>query len=385
MSLANRIRACMHGFEPYDARQAENYIVKLDANESPFPLPEPVRIELAEYFAGGGDLNLYPDDHSLTLRETIADHWGLRPENVLAGDGSDGIIDMIARLFVDPGDAVICPEPSFSMYAVSTKIMQGRAIAVRLQPEDDFRYDADMFIRLANEHQAKVLYLCTPNNPTGGILPKEETLRVARECPNTLVAVDEAYGEFGGETVFPASLDFGNVVVLRTFSKAFGLAGIRCGYALAGADTIRLLSRAKPPYNVSSLSQRIAARVLGARNVIQTQVDIITNARDYLASRLSCAGARVFPSQANFVLADLSCIPGILKPPEGKRVEDETGPGLGVKMAGLLAEKRVLVRPFRDPVLKNCLRITAGTRGQADVFMEALEEAVDLLETGVIK
>lgn len=290
---------------------------------------------------------------------------GVDPARITVGLGSDQLISVLTQIFVDPEDTVVVPRPSFEMYAAGAHIAGGRIEAVGLREENDFALDPDEFIAAAARTRAKVIYVCTPNNPTGGMMPAADIARIAQACPESLVVADEAYIEFadaaGGATVTAAGLTAAheNLVVLRTFSKAWGLAGLRCGYAIAGEKVTKLINAVKPPYNVPTFTQKCAGALLDASEDILARADAVRTERGRLAAGLRGAGMpeiKVYPSLANFLLVRFA----------GLR-------GTAVREA--LAERGVLVRAFAGtPELERCVRITVGTSEQNDLLLSELAE-----------
>jgi len=348
------VRANIRNIIPYDPKQVE-YLIKLDANENPYGLPASVEKRLRK-FAGNPDIyRLYPDSNCTSLRRKIAAFWKTGEENIVVGKGSDEIIQLLVEVFVDPEDVIVAPSPSFEMYAAAARIAGGRVVYVNLSKESDFEYDANGFTEAANASNAKIIFLCTPNNPTGNTMPVEAIEYIAAMCPRSVVAVDEAYAEFGAMTAADLTGKYGNVIVLRTFSKAWGLAGLRCGYSIASADMTRYLMAVKPPYNVPAYSQTAASEILDASAEISMRTDGIIAEREHLAVLLKSEipGIKVFPSKANFLLVQLT---------------GEIGMS-GEEAYRALAATGILVRSFRNsPQLSDCIRVTIGTRGQNDIF-----------------
>lgn len=350
------IRPEFKDFIPYDANQVP-YRVKLDANESPFELPMSVRKKLADIIVEGPALNLYPDTDSIELRKTLSSYWGVDMDGIVIGTGSDQLIQVLVNTFVGKGDKVICPAPSFSMYKLDTIIGGGTAVEILLKEENNFDYDIDEFISKANSEAAKLLILCTPNNPTGNLLPLKEIEKVCSMCPNTVIVVDEAYGEFAGESAISLLPKFENLIVLRTFSKAYGLAGIRCGYSLSSREMATEINKVRPPYNISSLSQLVAKLVFEDREEIDKQIKYLIEQREYLSVELAkLNNVCVYPSGANYILVKL---------PDAKMVAKE------------LEKRGVLVRSFGDaPVLGKYIRISVGNKEQNDILLEELKSIV---------
>ena len=350
--IEDLVRPELKSFSPYNTNQLL-YRVKLDANESPFDLSEEVKRKLADYLLRVTGLNQYPDTDSIELRKTLASYWKTDFEGIVIGTGSDQLIQVLISIFAGKGNRVVCPVPSFSMYEMSTVIAGGTPVELYLDEDNNYSYDPDKIIALANAQKAKLVFLCTPNNPTGGIIPINDIIKIVEGCSQSIVVVDEAYAEFSGETAIPLTSVFENLVVLRTFSKAYGLAGIRCGYSISGRGIANELNKIKPPYNISSLSQFISKLVFEDRETCDNQISYLIEQREYLTYQLREMGIKVFPSSANFIL---------IKLPNSNSIYKE------------LIKRGVLVRSFGSALmLENCLRISIGKREQNDIFLGELK------------
>ncbi|WP_010680944.1 histidinol-phosphate transaminase [Acetivibrio cellulolyticus] len=355
--IKDLIRSEFKEFIPYNANQVP-YRVKLDANESPFELPIKVRKQLADIIMEGPSLYLYPDTDSIELRKTLSAYWGVDMEGIVVGTGSDQLIQVLVNTFVGKGEKVICPTPSFSMYKLDTIIGGGTAVEVPLKEENNFAYEIDEFIDKAKSEAAKLVVLCTPNNPTGNLLALKDIEKICSMCPKTVIVIDEAYAEFAGESAVTLLPKFENLIVLRTFSKAYGLAGIRCGYSLSGKEMANEINKVRPPYNISSLSQLVAKLVFEDREEIEAQIKYLIEQREYLCAELEkINNVSVLPSGANYILVKL---------PDAKTVAKE------------LEKRGVLVRSFGDaPVLGKYIRISVGNKEQNDVLLEELKSIMN--------
>ncbi|MDR3264620.1 MAG: histidinol-phosphate transaminase [Synergistaceae bacterium] len=349
-----------------DLRNMENYSVpfrrgryKLDSNESPFGLPDALRRRLSAWLEDtknlNGDLNLYPDSENTRLRETLAKFWKVGPENVTCGVGSDQLIDGICRVFLEPGDVVVVPKPTFGMYAISARLNHGEVREVPIPVNDSENSDAgssalaDELVRAAAETRAKILFLCSPNNPTGQSLTEEQLCTVA-ENARCVVVVDEAYGEFAESTMIPRVGEYPNMIVLRTFSKAFALAGARVGYAVASAGTIDALGLVKPPFNLPTLSQLLATWAVEEAQEYASRVAYLNERREELYRELKkIPWLTVSRSDANFLFV---------------RSERD--------IAALLEEKGIFVRACAGTSEFHNARITVGTAEQNGKVVETL-------------
>jgi histidinol-phosphate aminotransferase len=334
---------------PYSAASYEDGLVRLNANETPWPAP-----------GGNADsgLNRYPPERPDALTAKLADYYGVEADSLLVTRGSSEAIDLLIRSFCAAGEdaVVICP-PTFGMYRVYADIQGARVHEIPLRADQDFALDADEIARNWPE-DAKLLFICSPNNPTGKAFDTEELeLLSGMLCGRALVVVDAAYAEFtendGSIKILQAH---DNVVLLRTLSKAFGLAGARCGALLGPPDVVSMLSCVMPPYAYSTPCLEAVMACLGpdARQLVDERCAQIRSERDRLASALKQLGniEKVFPSDANFLLV---------------KAKDAD------RLAQLAQQGGVLIRNFSWQ-LPGCLRITVGTPEQNDQLIKSLEK-----------
>ena len=340
-------------FEVLSARlgRAPDDIVKLDANENPYgPSPKAVAA-----LSSGRYFHIYPDPDSMALREALSRYVNVPKERLLAGMGADELIDLALRVVVAPGDAVIDCPPSFGMYPFSTAVNGGAYVAVPRR--DDFSVDvARVEAAVAANPRARVLFLCSPNNPDGSII-SDGDLRRLLALP-VLVVLDEAYVEFAAVDGYPSRIDWvlahDNLAVLRTFSKWAGLAGLRVGYGAFPEWLLPHLWKVKQPYNVNVAASLAAIASLEDVACLCKRVDLIAAERERLAAGLSqFPFLQPLPSFANFVLC---------------RVSGRDAHHLKV----MLEQEGVLVRYFNKAGLDNCIRISAGRPEDTDRVIEAL-------------
>lgn len=349
--IRDYIRKDLKDIKPYHA-PLKSYEIKIDANENPYNHNNIVIRAMEEWIKDSENIRRYPDTDCNELKETIASFWKVDKTNVACGVGSDQLIDCILKVFLEPSDKVLIPTPSFSMYQLSTKINHG--IPIEFTLNNDYSYPLDKIIELYNKEKPKCVFLCTPNNPTGNTLSVEDMEKLVEQikCP---VIIDEAYGEFIDETMINKIHQYSNIIVLKTFSKSFGLAGLRVGYAIASKIFIEALNIAIPPYNVSSFSQHFAKLILENSNYYKDYVEKIINNREWLYEKLSSIKIidKVFPSKANFILIKVN-ISGIPKK---------------------LEEVGILVRGYGElGNLAKCIRITVGTEEENKKLIEVLSE-----------
>ena len=334
----------------YHVAPAEG-MVKLDAMENPYPLPPALRRELAQALAGV-DLNRYPDPAAPKLRELLARKMGVPAGmEILLGNGSDDLIQVLALALARPGAVMMYPAPTFVMYAMNAVFSGMRAVPVPLAA--DFSLDAGAFIERMRAEKPALVFIAYPNNPTGVLYPEQQIVEVIKACPG-LVVLDEAYHVFAGKTFMPRLPEFPNLLVLRTVSK-LGLAGIRLGYLAGRPEWIAELNKVRQVYNVNVLTHAAALFVLERLEVLEGQAARIRKDRDELKRELvKLGGLEVFPSAANFFL---------VRVPDAARTYEA------------LRRQGVLVRNLH-PGLKNCLRITVGTPDENRILLTALREAL---------
>jgi histidinol-phosphate aminotransferase len=295
-------------------------------------------------------LAMYPEYEKSARR--LADHFGVRPTEMLLTNGVDDALRLLMECFIEPGNSVLVAEPTFSMYRFFSQVAGARIISVR--------YDAAMKFPVAEtvaelKRAPHILFIANPNNPTGTLLDQSSLARLLDAAGRTLVLVDEAYFEFSGVTVLPWIRRRPNLIVSRTFSKAAGLAALRLGALFARSDLIAAMRRAFTPYPVNSVALTAAEAALSDPKFLRSYVKEVRESRFQLARGLERLGARVFPSGANFVLADF-------------------GSG-GTRLAKRLARRGILVRDRATEFGRDgFVRITAGTVSQTRRLLNAIEE-----------
>ena len=325
-------------------------MVKLDAMENPYPLPPAMRRELGERLAQVA-LNRYPEPNPRALCDLIKRRMAVPAGmDVLLGNGSDDLIQIITLALAKPGAVLMYPAPTFVMYSMNAAFTGMRAVAVPLR--DDFSFDADAFIARMRADNPAVVFLAYPNNPTGVLYPESEVRKVIEAAPG-LVVIDEAYHVFAGKTFMTELPKYRNMVVLRTVSK-LGLAGIRLGYLAGRPEWLREFNKVRQVYNVNVLTEAAATFVLERLDVLEAQAAEIKVQRGNLGKALAALGVTVFPSEANFFLVRVADAP---------------------KTYEALKRQGVLVRNLH-PGLANCLRVTVGTPDENRILLNALKEAL---------
>lgn len=329
---------------------------KLNQNESPFDFPPELKRQVLEQAAGRA-WQRYPEFAPPDLLARLAAHYGWLADGVLVGNGSNELIQSTLAVTLSAGDAVVTPSPTFSLYRLLTVVFGGRYVPVPLR--DGYVFDVDALIDTAQRVAAKVIVLNSPNNPTGSALPEGAVERIL-SATTALVVADEAYQDFGGPSAVGLLPRSSRLVVLRTFSKALGLAGLRFGLALAHPAVAREIAKGKLPYNVNVVTLAAARTALEHAPMLAARTREVIAIRDRFVTRLAAVpGLTVYPTAANFVLMRCS------RPPAKdlfRRLLDDYG---------------ILVRDVSDsPQLSECLRISIGTSEDMDAVISALDEIV---------
>lgn len=348
MKIEDLARPNVLDIEPYKpGKPIEPGFIKMASNESPLgpsiKAQEAIRKSIK-------NLSLYPEGSGLILRETIARQWKVRPDNVILGNGSNEIIELILHAFLNEGEEVITCRPSFLVYFLSAKVFNAKLIEVPLKY---YTYDLD---EIANRitPKTKVIFIANPNNPTGTMVDKDSVSRFMEKVPgHVVVAFDEAYGEFANPKVFPKTIKYIDrpVIMLRTFSKIYGLAGLRIGYGVADSSIVELLNKVRQPFNVNSLAQVAATAALGDEDYRHRMIALIEEGRRYLYNEFYKLGLFYVPSEANFILVKVNKFQDLLK-------------------------KGVIVRPMEEYDLPEFIRVTVGTMHQNRRFIKALREVL---------
>ncbi|MEC3908080.1 histidinol-phosphate transaminase [Tamlana sp. 2201CG12-4] len=343
MNILDLVRPTIKTLKPYSSARDEfqgnsDDMVFLDANENPFE----------------NGVNRYPDPQQRTVKSLLSEIKGIREKNILLGNGSDEVLDLIFRAFCEPNqDNIITLPPTYGMYSVLANI---NAIAIkRVQLDDNFQPRVNAILE-AQDENSKLLFLCSPNNPTGNSFEAKAIESLIRTFQG-IVVIDEAYIDFANEESWISRLEeFPNLIVTQTLSKAYGMAGIRLGICYASEAIIAILNRIKPPYNVNELTQQKAIAQLRQNELTQQQVDVILKERKALVDQLEGISyvSKIYPSDANFVLA---------------RVDDAT------KRYNQLIQKGIVIRNrTTQPGCENCLRFTVGTKEENEKLIKIMTQ-----------
>jgi histidinol-phosphate aminotransferase len=330
---------------------------KLNQNECPHDFPPDLKRAVLER-AEAASWQRYPEFVPARLVERLAAHYGWVPEGVVVGNGSNELIQATLAVVLAQGDAVVAPSPTFSLYRLLTGVLGGRYVPVPFG--ERFGFDVDRIVETAVRERARIVVVNSPNNPTGSALPEGAVERLLAET-GALVVCDEAYQDFGGPTAIPLLRRSSRLVVLRTFSKAMGLAGLRFGLALAHPEVAREIAKGKLPYNVNLVTLAAAEVALDHGDTLAARTGAIAATRDRFLPRLAALpGIEVFPTAANFVL--VRC----LARPAGevfRRLHEEHG---------------ILVRDVSAAAdLAECLRISIGTEEDMEAVLAALRRILE--------
>jgi len=348
------VRNNIRNLKPYtSARDMYTQGILLDANENSFGSV----IELT-----GETLNRYPDPHQQSMRKNLAAYLDVPYQKLFFGVGSDEIIDLLIRIFCEPGkDSIMILEPTYGMYKVAADINDVSSETILL--DDNFDIDADAVINKWNK-SIKIIFLCSPNNPTGNLLNKKSIKKLLQET-ESIIVVDEAYIDFAGDGSSCIDLinEYPNLVLLRTFSKAWGLAGIRLGFCIADEEIINYLFKIKAPYNINSLSRKAFHDAFSNISQKNEFITSILEEKQYLINELKKITdiEKIFPSDANYILIRIKNASSNQK---------------------LLAKEGIIIRDrSTQPKLENCLRITVGTHAENMKLVELLNKVLNKFKT----
>lgn len=337
-----------------DSYKVEPHVqgIALDKNEIPWSLDGKVEEVLVRKLRTM-EFNRYPDSGCTALKKALSKYTGIDAASIGVGNGSDELISVLLQTFIEPGDTIAVCNPSFSMYKIYGSICGARIWEYDL--DSCFRIKLEEFITGIQTEKPKVVFLCNPNNPTGGRLELEEIKRILEEAGG-IVVVDEAYFEFSGLTAAELLAEYEKLVILRTFSKALGLAALRIGYMLANPAVINYINRVRSPFNVNAFAQAAALEVLENLDLTAERIEMIKSERGRLIEGLTALKVlECFESWSNFILVRSNNAGGIYR---------------------RLRETGIHIKYFASPALKDCLRITIGSREENDKFYEAVKEAV---------
>ncbi len=357
------MRSCLELIKPYvpgkpveevERELGLKNVIKLASNENPLG-PSPAAVEAMQKMLS--NMHIYPDGNCYYLRETLAEKISVRPEQLIFGNGSDEILSFLTMAYLNPGDEAVMVDPSFSEYDFAVRIMGGIPKRVNLEGAD-FSYSVDDILKNVTD-KTKMVFICSPNNPTGSIIKSADLDRLIRNLPEKVMTVlDQAYIEYVDDPEHPDGLNYieegFSVVVLRTFSKIYGLAGLRIGYGVAPVEIISDLNRVREPFNVSAIAQTAALAALADEAQIERSREMVFSARRQLSEGLAKLSLKPVPDQANFCFVDI---------------------GMDSKQAfSALMQKGVIVRTGDIFGFPTYIRVTYSTPEENRRFLIALTE-----------
>jgi len=352
--IANLIPS-VHGGPDYGELErlgiSPDELLDFSVNSNPLGAPPEIRETLSQLA-----IERYPDSEAIELCRCLSQKIGAAIENILLGNGSVELIRLIAQAYFGPEDLILIIEPTFGEYEVASRIVGSRIIKQTLPPERGFRIDALEMARFIQQHQPKGIFICNPNNPTGQYLSRQEMDSIIGAAENGIIVLDEAYIPFVDDPW--SSLDMTadhNLIVLRTMTKDYALAGLRLGYAIARPDIISDLHRVRPPWNVNVVAQRAGVIALENDNYLERARGIISRSRGFLTAELAKMGLPTVPSQTNYFLAKVGDAPGF-------RLE--------------LLRRRMLVRDCTSFGLPEYVRISVRTLPDCRKLVRAIKEVV---------
>jgi len=361
-------RSCLQQITPYvpgkpveelERELGLKNIIKMASNENPLG-PSPMALEAVRDFLSG--MNFYPDGNAFLLKKDLASYLGLQEENIIPGNGADELITLVGAAYLNPGDEIIMAHPSFSCYEFSAFLMDAvpRRISTR-----DFHFDLEA-MAAAVTSKTRIIFICNPNNPTGTIVTHRQLESFLKNLPpEVLVVIDEAYNEYVTDPDYPSSLSFLdeglNILILRTFSKIYGLAGLRIGYGLAGREVIEDLNSVREPFNVNAAAQVAARAALRDMEHIKAGRELNRRAKEYLYTEFKRLDLPYVPTEANFVFVNV-------------KVDSR-------ELYQSLLRKGVIVRPGDIFGYQQYLRVSFGTEEQNRRFISALEESLEQLRS----
>ncbi|MBW2027446.1 MAG: histidinol-phosphate transaminase [Deltaproteobacteria bacterium] len=334
-------------------------VVKLASNENPFPPPAKVVKAIQDEIAS---LRLYPDTDSYFLRKRIAEYQGVGIGNIIMGSGSVELIKMIVKVFLKPGERVLTAKSTFPMFKVAAIENGGRQAIIEADMDGDYGYDLDRMYDMMDS-TVKIIFIANPNNPTGTMLPRDKLLDFIRSVPgDRIIVLDNDYQEYVSDSDkhvdgIKLALNRKNIIVLRTFSKIYGLAGLRVGYGIANEESISYLSRVRAPFNLTRVGQQAALASLESDDFKKRSAELNQKNREALFNRLSELGMRPVPTHANFILF----FPG--------RDIDEVNGGL--------LRQGVVIRPLRAFGVPDGMRVTVGFEEDICFFIESLRRVLE--------
>ncbi|KPV63411.1 MAG: Aspartate aminotransferase [Candidatus Bathyarchaeota archaeon BA2] len=362
VKIEELVRKEILGLPLYEAgsilpRKLDEKVTRLDLNEN-FAVAGDIVGKLLLEVCQDVDVRLYPPLYGAMAVKAISEFFGFSESEIFVGNGVDGVLDSLMKVFVKKESKVLVVEPTFPLYAYFTQLYGGKKVTVLLRP--NFELDVDGMLEKCDE-QISLFIICSPNNPTGNQFKKEDLEKILREFKGVVV-VDEAYVDFAKYTVIDWTRKFENLVVLRSFSKSFGLAGIRAGFLVSNKSIAEYVKRVTNPFEINIVTQRLIALALQNWNYFQQRIKYIIKEREWLRDALAKTdGVTPYPSDANFILF---------------KITKDNLSSSTVKEK--LESRDVLVKDRSNlPLLENCIRVTVGTRSMNETFVSALKDALE--------
>lgn len=348
-------RDSLKELKPYDPHELP-YKIKLNANENPYGLPEEIIEEILRK-AKNLEYSRYPNVNSAKLSEMVSSFWGLSRDNIVIGNGSDELIDYLVKAFSEKGRKVIAAAPSFAMYKIYSMINGSSFVQIPLD-QSNFSLNEDKVLEEAKKEDSSIVFIAYPNAPTGNYFAEDKIIKIIEES-GCLVVVDEAYYEFGKKTFVPLISRYDNLVILRTFSKAYSLASLRVGYLLSNPEIINEVRKVKSPFNVNTFSQLAAQVVFENKEILKDSIEKIIKERERLTDGINkLPPFKAHPSQTNFVLVEVGS-------KENSDLVYEN-----------LLKQGILVQTVSNPIFSTSryfLRITIGNKEENDILIKSLE------------
>ncbi len=350
VDLMELVRNKIKGLQAYQVESLDEG-TKLHANENPYP-PSPELLKKIFQRLDKLELNRYPDPDCRNLKQAIAKTTGALPEQIIIGNGSDELIQYMMQVLCDEGDAIAFPDPTFAMYGITAQCLGLNPASFPLN--DSWDFEAGSALKVLAEHKARIVFISYPNNPTGNCFSGQEIQQVIEQFEG-IVVLDEAYHDFSGKSFLNQMEKHNNLVILRSLSK-IGLAGLRIGFGIFPVTLAEQVNKVRLPYNSNSISQWVATELLNDFSHMKNQIHSILEERNRLMDELSkLPTITVYPSNSNFIL---------FQAPEG-----------GEKLFNHLKKNGTLLRNLNShPRLKNCLRVTIGTKQENDQFLDQLRK-----------
>ena len=348
-------RDSLRELKPYDPHEVP-YKIKLNANENPYGLPEEIIEEILRK-AKNLEYSRYPNANSVKLSEIVSSFWGLTRDNIVIGNGSDELIDYLIKAFSEKGRRIITTAPSFAMYKIYSIINGANFVQIPLS-QSNFSLNEDKVLEEAKKEDSSIVFIAYPNAPTGNYFAEDKITKIIKES-GCLVVVDEAYFEFGEKTFVPLISQYDNLVILRTFSKAYSLASLRVGYLLSNPEIINEIRKVKSPFNVNTFSQLAAQVVFENKEILKDSIKKIVEEREKLTNKINeFPSFKAHHSRTNFVLVEV-----------GSKENTDL-------VYNSLLEQGILVQTTSDLIFSTSryfLRITVGNKEENNILLKGLE------------